>query len=42
MVHPVEYVFLTKQNLNLSVFNIIREINESKTLRKRISGKYIC
>ena len=34
MIYPVEYVFQKTEDLNLSVFNIITEMNESKILTK--------
>ena len=35
MIYPIEYVFQKKTaDLNLSVFNVIARINESKTLAK--------
>ena len=37
MIDLVRYVFQIKQDLNLSVFNMITGINESKTLTKHIS-----
>ena len=33
MIYLIEYVFQIKQDLNLSLFNITTEINESKTLK---------
>ena len=39
----IKYVFQTKtEDFNLSVFNMIAEINESKTLTKHISCKCKC
>ena len=37
-----KYVFQTKQDLNLSMFNMVTGINESKTLTKHISCKCKC
>ena len=37
MTYVIKYVF--QIDLNLSVFNMIKGINESKTLTKHISGK---
>ena len=36
MTYPIKYVFQIKQK-NLSMFNMITGINESKTLRRHIS-----
>ena len=42
MTYLIEYVFQMKQDLNLRVFNIVTEINESKTLTKYTSCKCEC
>ena len=40
MTYLIKYVFQTKQDLNLSVFNMITAINESITLTKQIACKF--
>ena len=42
MTHLIKYVFQTKQDLNLSVFDMITGINESNILAIDISCKYKC
>ena len=42
MIYLIKYVFQIKQDLNLSMFNMIAGIIESKTLRKHISCKCKC
>ena len=42
MTYLIRYVFQIKQDLNLSVFNMITGINESKTLTKHISCECKC
>ena len=36
-MYSLKYVFQIKQDLNLSLFNMITDINESKTLTKHVS-----
>ena len=42
MTYLIKYVFQIKQDLNLSIFNMITGINESKTLTKHISCECKC
>ena len=42
MIYLIEYVFQTKRDLNLNVFNMITGINELKTLIKHISFRCKC
>ena len=42
MTYPIESVFKQNRSLNLSVFNMITEKNESKILTKDISCEYKC
>ena len=42
MTYLIEYVLQIKQDLNLSIFNIITEINESEILTKHIPCKCYC
>ena len=42
MIYLIKYVFQIKQDLNLSVFNMITGINESKTLTWHISCECKC
>ena len=42
MIYLLEYLFQTKEDLNLRVFNMITGMNESKTLTKHISCKCEC
>ena len=42
MTYLIKYVFQIKQQITLSVFNMITEINELKTLTKHISCKCKC
>ena len=42
MTYLIKYVYQKKQGLNLSVFNMITGINESKTLTKHISCQCNC
>ena len=42
MIHLAGWVFWIIQETNLNVFNVITEINESKTLIKHISCKWKC
>ena len=42
MTYLIEYAFQIKQDLNLSVFNMITDVNESKTLAKHISCECKC
>ena len=40
MTYLIRYVFQTKQDLNLSVFNMITAINDSITLTKHIACEF--
>ena len=42
MIYLTKYVFQIKQDLNLSMFNMITGINESKNLTKHVSCKCKC
>ena len=42
IIYLIKYVFQVKQDLNLTVFNVITGINESKTLAKHISCECKC
>ena len=42
MIYLIKYVFQIKQDLKLSVFNMITGITESKTLTKNMSCKCKC
>ena len=42
MTYLIKYVFKIKQDLNLSMVNMITTVNESKTSTKHISCKYKC
>ena len=42
MTYLIKYVFQTKKNLNLIVFNLVTGINESKALTKHASCECKC
>ena len=42
MIYLITYVFQIKQDLNLSLFNMITGITESKTLSNHISCECKC
>ena len=42
MTYPIKYVFQIKQDLNLSVFNMITRINEFITLTNDTSCEFKC
>ena len=43
IIYPIKYVFQKKpEDLNLSVFNMMTGINESKTLTKLVSCRCKC
>ena len=42
MIYLIKYVFQTTEDLNLSVFNKVTRINESKALTKHVSYEPKC